>query len=104
QLQVRRPRQRAGSTLSSDPSGVEPASDSHSMRDPRYDMIVVGGGINGAAIAREAALGGFAVLLLDQADIASGTTSASTRLIHGGLRYLEHLELGLVRESLAERE
>lgn len=72
--------------------------------EPRFDLIVVGAGINGAAIAREAALGGLAALLLDQGDIASGTSSASSRLIHGGLRYLEHAELGLVRESLAERE
>jgi glycerol-3-phosphate dehydrogenase len=70
----------------------------------RYDLIVIGAGINGAAIAREAALRGLAVLLLDQADFGGGTTSASTRLIHGGLRYLEHGEIGLVRESLRERE
>jgi len=69
-----------------------------------YDLIVIGAGINGAAIAREAALAGGSVLVLEQTDIASGTTSASTRLIHGGLRYLEHGELGLVRESLHERE
>ena len=71
---------------------------------PVHDLIVIGAGINGAAIAREAALGGCSVLVLEQTDIACGTTSASTRLIHGGLRYLEHGELGLVRESLRERE
>lgn len=70
----------------------------------RYDLIVIGAGVNGAAIAREAALSGLHVLLLEQSDIGSGTSAASTRLIHGGLRYLEHAELGLVRESLAERE
>jgi glycerol-3-phosphate dehydrogenase len=70
----------------------------------RYDLIVIGAGINGAAIAREAALAGLTVLLLEQDDLGSGTSAASTRLIHGGLRYLEHAELGLVYESLHERE
>lgn len=69
-----------------------------------FDLIVVGAGINGAGIARDAALRGLSVLLLDKGDIGSGTTSWSTRLIHGGLRYLEHREIGLVRESLRERE
>lgn len=69
-----------------------------------FDLIVIGAGINGAGIARDAALRGLRVLLLDKGDIASGTTSWSTRLIHGGLRYLEHGEIGLVRESLRERE
>ncbi|HEU4618998.1 MAG TPA: glycerol-3-phosphate dehydrogenase/oxidase [Gammaproteobacteria bacterium] len=69
-----------------------------------YDLIVIGAGINGASIAREAAAQGLDVLLLDQADFGGGTTSASTRLIHGGLRYLEHGEIALVRESLRERE
>ncbi len=67
-------------------------------------MIVIGAGINGAGIARDAAMRGLKVLLMDKGDLASGTTSWSTRLIHGGLRYLEHGELGLVRESLRERE
>jgi len=71
---------------------------------PRYDVIVIGGGINGAAIAAEAALSGFSVALFERDDLCSGTSSASTRLIHGGLRYLEHAELGLVYESLHERE
>ncbi len=69
-----------------------------------FDLIVVGAGINGAGIARDAAMRGLHVLVLDKGDIASGTTSWSTRLIHGGLRYLEHGEVGLVRESLRERE
>jgi glycerol-3-phosphate dehydrogenase len=69
-----------------------------------FDLIVVGAGINGAGIARDAAMRGLSVLLLDKGDIASGTTSWSTRLIHGGLRYLEYGEVGLVRESLRERE
>jgi glycerol-3-phosphate dehydrogenase len=70
----------------------------------RFDLIVIGAGINGAGIARDAALRGLRLLILDKGDIASGTTSWSTRLIHGGLRYLEHGEIGLVRESLRERE
>lgn len=71
---------------------------------PEYDTIVIGAGINGAAIARELALCAQRVLLLDQHDLGSGTSAASTRLIHGGLRYLEFGELSLVRESLHERE
>jgi glycerol-3-phosphate dehydrogenase len=70
----------------------------------RFDLIVIGAGINGAGIARDAALRGLRVLVLDKGDVAGGTTSWSTRLIHGGLRYLEHHEIGLVRESLRERE
>ncbi len=70
----------------------------------RFDLIVVGAGINGAGIARDAALRGLRTLLLDKGDVGGGTTSWSTRLIHGGLRYLEHREVGLVRESLRERE
>ena len=69
-----------------------------------FDVIVIGAGINGAGIARDAAMRGLKVLLIDKGDIGSGTSSASTRLIHGGLRYLEHFEFGLVRESLRERE
>lgn len=69
-----------------------------------FDLIVVGAGINGACVARDAAARGLRVLLLDKGDVASGTSSWSTRLIHGGLRYLEYGELGLVRESLRERE
>jgi glycerol-3-phosphate dehydrogenase len=71
---------------------------------PHFDLIVIGAGINGAAIAREAALRELRVLVLEQSDVGSATSAASTRLIHGGLRYLEHAELGLVRESLRERE
>jgi glycerol-3-phosphate dehydrogenase len=69
-----------------------------------YDLIVIGGGINGAATARDAALRGLSVLLVEKGDFAGGTTSWSTRLIHGGLRYLESFEFHLVRESLRERE
>lgn len=69
-----------------------------------YDLIVIGGGINGAATARDAALRGLSVLLLEKNDFAGGTTSWSSRLVHGGLRYLEYFEFNLVRESLRERE
>jgi glycerol-3-phosphate dehydrogenase len=70
---------------------------------PDYDIVVVGGGINGAGIARDAALRGLRVLLLEKNDFGSGTTSISSRLIHGGLRYLEYAEIPLVFESLHER-
>ena len=67
-------------------------------------VLVLGGGINGAAIARELAINGVSVCLVDVSDLASGTTAASSRLIHGGLRYLEFAEFSLVQESLEERE
>jgi len=70
----------------------------------RYDLLVVGGGINGAGIARDAAGRGLSVVLCEQDDLASHTSSASTKLIHGGLRYLEYKEFGLVRKALQERE
>jgi glycerol-3-phosphate dehydrogenase len=69
-----------------------------------YDLAVVGGGINGCGIARDAAGRGWSVFLCEMADLASGTSSRSTKLIHGGLRYLEHFDFRLVRESLIERE
>ncbi len=69
-----------------------------------YDLLIVGGGINGTAIARDAAGRGLSVLLCEQDDLGHHTSSASTKLIHGGLRYLEHYEFRLVRESLKERE
>jgi len=71
---------------------------------PDYDLAIIGGGINGTGIARDAAGRGLSVLLVEQNDLASGTSSASTKLIHGGLRYLEHGWLRLVREALIERE
>ncbi|MGB7439795.1 MAG: glycerol-3-phosphate dehydrogenase [Coleofasciculaceae cyanobacterium] len=69
-----------------------------------YDLIVIGGGINGAGVARDAALRGLKTILIEKSDFASGTSSWSTRLVHGGLRYLEYFEFPLVRESLRERE
>ena len=65
-----------------------------------FDILVIGGGINGCGIARDAAGRGYSVLLAEMDDLASGTSSASTKLIHGGLRYLEHYEFRLVREAL----
>jgi glycerol-3-phosphate dehydrogenase len=72
-------------------------------RDTTYDLAIIGAGINGAGIARDAAGRGLRVLLVEQGDIAGATSQWSTKLVHGGLRYLEHLEFRLVRESLAER-
>lgn len=69
-----------------------------------FDIAVIGGGVNGCGIARDAAGRGARVLLLERGDLAQGTSSASTKLIHGGLRYLEHREFALVREALSERE
>ncbi len=69
-----------------------------------YDLCVIGGGINGAGIARDAAGRGLSVLIVEAQDFASATSSASTKLVHGGLRYLEHYEFRLVKESLNERE
>ncbi|WP_374944695.1 glycerol-3-phosphate dehydrogenase [Sphingomonas sp.] len=69
-----------------------------------YDLLIAGGGINGAAIAREATLNGWSVLLVEKGDLAGATSSASTKLIHGGLRYLEYYDFRLVAEALRERE
>ncbi|MGD9664789.1 MAG: FAD-dependent oxidoreductase, partial [Novosphingobium sp.] len=74
------------------------------MTATAYDIAIVGGGVNGAGIARDAAGRGARVLLLEAGDLASGTSSASTKLIHGGLRYLEYKEFALVREALQERD
>src|SRR5580693_2059965 len=75
-----------------------------SLQNERFHVIVIGGGINGVAIARECARAGRRTLLVEQLDFAAGTTSRSTRIIHGGLRYLEHGDISQVRESLRERQ
>ncbi|MGA7752725.1 MAG: glycerol-3-phosphate dehydrogenase/oxidase [Candidatus Sulfotelmatobacter sp.] len=80
---------------------VKPRS---SIEGQHFHVVVIGGGINGVAVARECARAGKRTLLVEQNDFASGVTSRSTRIIHGGLRYLEHGEIGLVRESVRERE
>lgn len=74
------------------------------IRDEIYDLAIIGGGVNGCGIARDAAGRGVSVVLLEQGDFAGATSSASTKLVHGGLRYLEHYEFRLVHEALAERE
>ena len=74
------------------------------MSDRIHDIFVIGGGINGCGIARDAVGRGYTVALAEMNDFASGTSSGATKLIHGGLRYLEHYEFRLVRESLMERE
>jgi glycerol-3-phosphate dehydrogenase len=71
---------------------------------PPVDIFVIGGGVNGCGIARDAAGRGFSVMLAEMGDLASGTSSAATKLVHGGLRYLEYYEFRLVREALTERE
>src|SRR6202042_135651 len=68
-----------------------------------YDVLVIGGGITGAGVALDAASRGYSVALVEQADYASGTSSRSSKLVHGGLRYLQNFDLGLVREALLER-
>lgn len=73
------------------------------MAEQIYDLVVLGGGITGAGVARDAALRGLAVALFEKGDFASGTSSKSSKLVHGGLRYLEHGEIGLVFESVSER-
>ncbi len=75
-----------------------------SLEQPPVDLLIIGGGINGAGIARDAAGRGMSVLLVEQHDLAGHTSSASTKLVHGGLRYLEYYEFRLVREALMERE
>src|SRR5580698_9129743 len=74
------------------------------LEGQQFHVVIIGGGINGVAVARECARAGKRTLLVEQSDFASGVTSRSTRIIHGGLRYLEHGELDLVRESVRERE
>ncbi len=74
------------------------------LRAQRFDVLIIGGGIVGAGIARDAAMRGLKVALVEQGDFASGTSSKTSKLIHGGLRYLEQGQLGLVRESLRERQ
>src|SRR5690606_18326729 len=77
----------------------------HSLYTESFvDVVVIGGGINGTGIAADAAGRGLSVLLCEQNDLASATSSASSKLVHGGLRYLEGYNFSLVRESLKERE
>ena len=74
------------------------------LQSEPYDVFVIGGGINGVGVARDAVGRGYSVCLCEANDLASGTSSNSSKLIHGGLRYLEHYDFGLVRKALKERE
>src|SRR5438128_4408748 len=69
-----------------------------------FDVVVVGGGITGAGVALDAAARGYSVALVEKSDYAAGTSSRSSKLVHGGLRYLQNFDLGLVREALLERQ
>ncbi|MGB5066156.1 MAG: FAD-dependent oxidoreductase, partial [Albidovulum sp.] len=77
---------------------------SEDIRPPDFDLFIIGGGINGCGIARDAAGRGLMVALAEMGDLAQATSSSSTKLFHGGLRYLEYFEIGLVRKALIERE
>src|SRR5438477_203530 len=95
--------QRARLSSSRSPTAVG----ERALRDPEhsiFDLAIIGGGINGCGIARDAAGRGLSVFLCEMGDLAGGTSSRSTKLIHGGLRYLEQYDFRLVREALAERE
>ena len=74
------------------------------LADEQFDVVVIGGGITGAGVALDAASRGYSVALVEQADYAAGTSSRSSKLVHGGLRYLQNFDLGLVREALLERQ
>ena len=74
-----------------------------SLERDNFDLVVVGGGITGAGVALDAASRGYSVALVEKSDFAAGTSSRSSKLIHGGLRYLQNFDLGLVREALLER-
>ena len=74
------------------------------LSEEQFDVVVVGGGITGAGVALDASTRGYSVALVERADFAAGTSSRSSKLVHGGLRYLQNFDLGLVREALLERQ
>src|SRR5689334_17906713 len=74
------------------------------MQQDRFDIVVVGGGITGAGVALDAASRGYSVALVERGDFGEGTSSRSSKMVHGGLRYLQNFDLGLVREALLERQ
>src|SRR6478736_5105513 len=74
------------------------------MQGDRFDVVVIGGGITGAGVALDAASRGYSVALVERGDFAQGTSSRSSKMVHGGLRYLQNFDLGLVREALLERQ
>jgi glycerol-3-phosphate dehydrogenase len=83
---------------------IERAQAVAALSEEEFDVVVIGGGITGAGVALDAATRGYSVALLERADFASGTSSRSSKLVHGGLRYLQNFDLGLVREALLERQ
>ena len=76
----------------------------HALASEEFDVLVIGGGITGAGVALDAATRGYSVALVEKSDYAAGTSSRSSKLVHGGLRYLQNFDLGLVREALLERQ
>src|SRR3954464_11806254 len=74
------------------------------LREERFDVVVIGGGVTGAGVALDAASRGYSVAIVERSDWAAGTSSRSSKLVHGGLRYLQNFDLGLVREALLERQ
>ncbi len=103
---VDRPRstQRQAGATSGRLGPAERAADWQRLRQEQFDLLVIGGGVVGSGVALDAATRGLSVALVEARDLASGTSSRSSKLFHGGLRYLEQLEFGLVREALHERE
>src|SRR3954449_466826 len=84
-------------------SPIRRVADLRRLRNEQFDVLVIGGGVTGAGAALDAASRGLSVALVEARDLASGTSSRSTKLVHGGLRYLEQLDFGLVHEALQER-
>src|SRR3954449_4344211 len=84
--------------------GFDRAANLRRLADEQFDVLVVGGGITGVGVALDAATRGLRTALIERADIASGTSSKSSKLVHGGIRYLQQKEVGLVYEALAERQ
>src|SRR5215203_3022868 len=82
---------------------LPPSSAIAALADEPFDVLVIGGGITGAGVALDAATRGYSVALVERGDFAIGTSSRSSKLVHGGLRYLQNFDLGLVREALLER-
>src|SRR4051795_10396316 len=74
------------------------------MQEHPFDVVIVGGGVTGAGVALDAASRGYSVALVERGDFAQGTSSRSSKMVHGGLRYLQNFDLGLVREALLERQ
>jgi glycerol-3-phosphate dehydrogenase len=83
---------------------IDRAAAVQALAAEEFDVVVVGGGITGAGVALDAATRGYSVALVERFDYASGTSSRSSKLVHGGLRYLQNFDLGLVREALIERQ